>query len=90
MMSLALFPHRPGVRLLLASEDGRGFTTSTARRALAAQTRAGKQVLTPAAGRYAPRCACRRTAIWPPLSATTAACWWSISPRSPTWRAAAA
>src|SRR5271170_1493904 len=43
---VALFPHRPGLRLLLASDDGRGFIVD-GEEALA-QTRAGKQVLTPA------------------------------------------
>jgi topoisomerase IV subunit A len=45
---VALFPHRPGLRLLLASDDGRGFIAD-GEEALA-QTRTGKQVLTPATG----------------------------------------
>jgi topoisomerase-4 subunit A len=45
---VALFPHRPEMRLLVASNDGRGFIVE-GDEALA-QTRAGKQVLNPAAG----------------------------------------
>jgi topoisomerase-4 subunit A len=45
---VALFPHRPGMRLLVAGNDGRGFIVA-GDEALA-QTRAGKQVLNPAAG----------------------------------------
>ena len=52
---VALFPHRPGLRLLVASDDGRGFIVD-GEEALA-QTRAGKQVLTPAAGARAAICA---------------------------------
>src|SRR6185312_346941 len=44
--TVAMFPHRPGLRLLVASSDGRGFIVD-ADEALA-QTRAGKQVLNPA------------------------------------------
>ncbi|HVC57789.1 MAG TPA: DNA gyrase subunit A, partial [Stellaceae bacterium] len=51
---VALFPHRPGLRLLVASDDGRGFIVD-GEEALA-QTRAGKQVLTPAAGARAAIC----------------------------------
>jgi topoisomerase-4 subunit A len=45
---VAMFPHRPGTKLLVAAQDGRGFIVD-GEEALA-QTRAGKQVLTPAAG----------------------------------------
>jgi topoisomerase-4 subunit A len=51
---VALFPHRPGMRLLVASSDGRGFIIN-GEEALA-QTRAGKQVLNPAAGAKATIC----------------------------------
>ena len=51
---IALFPHRPGMRLLVASSDGRGFFVD-GDEALA-QTRAGKQVLNPAAGAKAVVC----------------------------------
>jgi len=51
---VALFPHRPGVQLLVASTDGRGFIVD-GEEALA-QTRAGKQVLTPSAGALAAIC----------------------------------
>jgi topoisomerase IV subunit A len=51
---VALFPHRPGLRLLVASDDGRGFIVD-GEEALA-QTRAGKQVLTPASGTRAALC----------------------------------
>ncbi len=51
---VALFPHRPGLRLLVASDDGRGFIVD-GEEALA-QTRAGKQVLTPASGARAALC----------------------------------
>jgi len=51
---VALFPHRAGLRLLLASDDGRGFIAD-GEEALA-QTRAGKQVLTPASGARATLC----------------------------------
>jgi topoisomerase-4 subunit A len=51
---IALFPHRPGTRLLVASVDGRGFIVD-GDEALA-QTRGGKQVLTPAAGTKAVVC----------------------------------
>ncbi len=44
---VALFPYRPGMRLLVAGNDGRGFVVA-GDEALA-QTRAGKQVLNPAA-----------------------------------------
>jgi len=52
---VALFVHRPGAKLLVASDDGRGFVVE-ADDALA-QTRAGKQVLTPGDGARAHRCA---------------------------------
>jgi len=51
---VTLFPHRPGLRLLMASDDGRGFIVD-GEEALA-QTRAGKQVLTPASGARAALC----------------------------------
>jgi topoisomerase-4 subunit A len=51
---VALLPYRPGLRLLVASDDGRGFLVD-GEEALA-QTRAGKQVLTPAAGARAMLC----------------------------------
>src|SRR5438445_3965931 len=52
---VAVFPHRPGLRLLVASDDGRGFVVD-GDEALA-QTRAGKQVLTPGGGAAASICA---------------------------------
>src|SRR6266581_4166401 len=51
---VALFSHRPGLRLLVAADDGRGFIVD-GEEALA-QTRAGKQVLTPASGARAALC----------------------------------
>ena len=51
---ISLFPHRPGMRLLIASSDGRGFIVD-GEEALA-QTRAGKQVLNPVAGAKAAIC----------------------------------
>jgi topoisomerase-4 subunit A len=51
---VALFPYRPGLRLLVASDDGRGFIVD-GEEALA-QTRAGKQVLNPASGARAAIC----------------------------------
>ncbi|HVB18034.1 MAG TPA: DNA gyrase subunit A, partial [Stellaceae bacterium] len=51
---VALFPHRAGLRLLVASDDGRGFIVD-GEEALA-QTRAGKQVLMPASGARATLC----------------------------------
>ena len=51
---VALFPHRTGLKLLVASSDGRGFIVD-GEEALA-QTRAGKQVLTPASGARAAVC----------------------------------
>ncbi len=52
--TVTMFPHRPGLKLLVASNDGRGFIVD-ADEALA-QTRAGKQVLNPAKGTKA--CIC--------------------------------
>jgi topoisomerase-4 subunit A len=51
---VALLPHRPGMRLLVAADDGRGFVVD-GEEALA-QTRAGKQVLTPGKGAKASLC----------------------------------
>ncbi len=51
---VTLFPHRPGLRLMVASDDGRGFIVD-GEEALA-QTRAGKQVLIPAPGARAALC----------------------------------
>ena len=51
---VALFPYRPDLRLLVAAKDGRGFIVDP-EEALA-QTRAGKQVMTPAAGTLAAIC----------------------------------
>jgi topoisomerase-4 subunit A len=51
---VALFAHRAGLRLLVAADDGRGFIVD-GEEALA-QTRAGKQVLTPASGARAALC----------------------------------
>src|SRR5438105_1932827 len=42
---VALLPYRPGLRLLVASDDGRGFLVEGEE--AMAQTRAGKQALTP-------------------------------------------
>jgi topoisomerase-4 subunit A len=51
---VAMFPYRPGMELLVAASDGRGFVVDG--EAAAAQTRAGKQVLTPAEGAVARLC----------------------------------
>jgi topoisomerase IV subunit A len=51
---VALFVHRPGGKLLVASDDGRGFIVASDD--ALAQTRAGKQVLTPGDGARAHRC----------------------------------
>jgi topoisomerase-4 subunit A len=51
---VALFPYRPDLRLLVAAKDGRGFIVDP-EEALA-QTRTGKQVMTPAAGTLASIC----------------------------------
>ena len=52
---VALFPHRPGMELLVAASDGRGFVVDGDE--AVAQTRAGKQVLTPGGGAAASICA---------------------------------
>jgi topoisomerase-4 subunit A len=52
--TVTMFPHRPGLKLLVSSTDGRGFVVD-ADEALA-QTRAGKQVLNPAKGVKASIC----------------------------------
>jgi topoisomerase IV subunit A len=52
---VAMFPHRPGMELLVAASDGRGFVVDGEE--AVAQTRAGKQVLTPAEGTAARICA---------------------------------
>jgi topoisomerase IV subunit A len=52
---VAMFPYRPGMELLVAASDGRGFVVDGEE--AVAQTRAGKQVLTPAAGAVARICA---------------------------------
>jgi topoisomerase-4 subunit A len=51
---VAMFPYRPGMELLVAASDGRGFVVDGEE--AVAQTRAGKQVLTPAAGAVARIC----------------------------------
>jgi topoisomerase-4 subunit A len=51
---VAMFPYRPGMELLVAANDGRGFVVD-GEEALA-QTRAGKQVLNPAEGAVARVC----------------------------------
>jgi topoisomerase IV subunit A len=51
---VAMFPYRPGMELLLAANDGRGFVVDGEE--AVAQTRAGKQVLTPAEGAVARIC----------------------------------
>ncbi len=52
---IALFAHRPGRRLIVASDDGRGFQVEETD--VVAQTRAGKQVLNLDEGRSAKVCA---------------------------------
>jgi topoisomerase-4 subunit A len=52
---VAMFPHRPGMELLVVANDGRGFVVDGEE--AVAQTRAGKQVLTPAEGAAARVCA---------------------------------
>ncbi|MBV9152209.1 MAG: DNA topoisomerase IV subunit A, partial [Alphaproteobacteria bacterium] len=52
--TVALFPYRPGLKLLVASKDGRGFLVDGEE--AVAQTRGGKQVLTPASGARAVIC----------------------------------
>ncbi len=51
---VAMFPYRPGLKLLVAASDGRGFLVD-GEEALA-QTRAGKQVLNPASAAMAKIC----------------------------------
>ena len=51
---VAMFPYRPGMELLVAASDGRGFVVD-GEEALA-QTRAGKQVLAPGEGAVARIC----------------------------------
>ncbi len=51
---VALFPYRTGMELLVASNDGRGFVVDGDE--AVAQTRAGKQILTPAEGALAHIC----------------------------------
>ncbi|HRJ61995.1 MAG TPA: DNA topoisomerase IV subunit A, partial [Azospirillaceae bacterium] len=51
---VALFKHRPGGKLLVASDDGRGFVVEETE--ALAQTRAGRQVLTLEEGRVAAAC----------------------------------
>ena len=78
---VAMFPYRPGMELLVAASDGRGFVVDGDE--AVAQTRAGKQVLTPGEGRSraALRCAPRAATRWR-WSATTAGCWCSSSTTS--------
>jgi topoisomerase IV subunit A len=51
---VAMFPHRPGMELLVVASDGRGFVVDGEE--AVAQTRAGKQVLTPGEGAVARVC----------------------------------
>ncbi|MBV9551167.1 MAG: DNA topoisomerase IV subunit A, partial [Alphaproteobacteria bacterium] len=51
---VAMFPYRPGIKLLVAASDGRGFIVD-GEEALA-QTRAGKQILSPGKGETASVC----------------------------------
>ncbi len=51
---VAMFPYRPGMELLVAADDGRGFVVDGEE--AVAQTRAGKQALTPAEGALARIC----------------------------------
>ncbi|HEX4185478.1 MAG TPA: DNA topoisomerase IV subunit A [Stellaceae bacterium] len=51
---VAMFPYRPGMELLVAASDGRGFVVDGEE--AVAQTRAGKQVLTPGEGAIAQNC----------------------------------
>src|SRR5712671_5124147 len=48
---VAMFPYRPGMELLVAANDGRGFVVDGEE--AVAQTRAGKQILTPGEGAVA-------------------------------------
>ncbi len=52
---VAMFPYRPDMELLVAASDGRGFVVDGEE--ATAQTRAGKQVLTPGEGAAACICA---------------------------------
>ena len=52
---VALFPHRPGRRLLVAASDGRGFFVARRTRPWP-RLAAGRQVLNPAAGAEAAVC----------------------------------
>ncbi|MGA8381835.1 MAG: DNA topoisomerase IV subunit A [Stellaceae bacterium] len=52
---VAMFPYRAGMELLVAASDGRGFVVDGDE--AVAQTRAGKQVLTPGEGAVARLCA---------------------------------
>jgi topoisomerase IV subunit A len=51
---VAMFPYRPGMELLVAASDGRGFVVDGDE--AVAQTRSGKQVLTPGEGAVARVC----------------------------------
>ena len=51
---VAMFPYRAGMELLIAASDGRGFVVDGEE--AVAQTRAGKQVLTPGEGAVARVC----------------------------------
>ncbi len=51
---VAMFPYRPGMELLVVASDGRGFVVDGEE--AVAQTRAGKQVLTPGEGAVAQAC----------------------------------
>ena len=51
---VAMFPYRPGMELLVVANDGRGFVVDGEE--AVAQTRAGKQVLTPGEGAVAQAC----------------------------------
>ena len=51
---VAMFPYRPSMELLVAASDGHGFVVDGEE--AMAQTRAGKQVLTPAEGAIARAC----------------------------------
>jgi topoisomerase-4 subunit A len=51
---VAMFPYRPGMELLVAASDGRGFVVDGEE--AVAQTRAGKQILTPGEGAVAQNC----------------------------------
>jgi topoisomerase IV subunit A len=52
---VAMFPYRPGMELLVVASDGRGFVVDGEE--AVAQTRGGKQVLTPGEGAVARICA---------------------------------